>query len=113
MSDPVQLDAIRSLEALGGRDDPDARRKVAREFEALLVGEMTKLAHKPVFGETLLDGGSSARMWQELYLEQVVRAGSGRFGIASQLEASLPAGDRDRAAPTDGTGPQDRSEEPK
>ncbi len=85
--DGAKLDAIRGLEGLGTRTDPAARKAVAREFEALLVGEMTKIANKPVFGEPVLGGGSSSRMWQEMFLEQVVRQGAGRFGIA---EAAFP-----------------------
>ena len=84
--DGAKLDAIRGLEGLGTRKDPEARQAVAREFEALLVGEMTKIATKPVFGESVLSGGTSGRMWQEMFLEQVVRQGAGRFGIA---EAAL------------------------
>ncbi len=93
MTDPVNQDSIRTLEALGGRQDADSKRQVAREFEALLVGEMTKIASKPLFGESVLGGGSAGRMWQELYMEQVVRAGAGRFGIVDSVLASMPGGD--------------------
>ncbi len=84
------LDAIRALEGLGTRTDPAARAAVGREFEALLIGEITKGANRPVFGESLLSGGSAGEMWREMFLEQVVRAGAGRFGVADALWPSEP-----------------------
>lgn len=104
--DGARLDAIRGIEGLGSRTDPESRKAVAREFEALLVGEMTKIANKPVFGEPVLGGGSSSRMWQELFLEQVVRQGAGRFGIA---DSAFPTG---QSGAKTGDGASERPETP-
>ena len=83
--DPVRLDSIRGLEGLGSRKDPDSKAAVAREFEALLVGEMIKTANKPVLGgDKSLTGGSAGEIWRDMFLEQVVRAGAGSFGLASE-----------------------------
>jgi len=88
--DPVQLDSIRGLEGLGTRKGEDSKAEVAREFEALLVGEMIKTANKPVLGgDKSLTGGSAAEIWRDMFLEQVVRAGAGSFGLASETLKAL------------------------
>ncbi len=87
--DPAGLEALRALGGQVERGGAEARRQVAREFEALLVGEMMKQATRPTLGDTPLSGGSAARMWQEMFLDQVVRSGAGRFGLAEAVEREL------------------------
>ena len=89
--EPASFDVLRSLGAAAERNDSGAQRKVAREFEAMLVGEMMKQAGKPMLGEGLLSGGSAGRMWQEMFLDQIVRDGGGSFGIAGVVERELGA----------------------
>lgn len=89
--EPTSLDGLQSLGAKAERNDPAALRKVAQEFEALLVGEMMKRGGKPLMGESLLSGGSAGRMWQEMFLDQIVREGGGSFGIAEAVERELGA----------------------
>lgn len=91
--EPGALDSIRALSGLGSRRDPEARQQVAREFEALLVGEMMKSASKPLLAEGALSGGKAGRMWQELFLEQLVRQAAGNFGIAKETLRLLEAQD--------------------
>lgn len=89
--EPASLEGLQSLGAKAEQNDPAALRKVAQEFEALLVGEMMKQSGKPLMGEGLLSGGSAGRMWQEMFLDQVVREGGGSFGIAEAVERELGA----------------------
>ena len=89
--EPAGLEGLRILGAEAERNDPAALQKVAREFEALLVGEMMKQAGKPMLGESMLSGGSAGRMWQEMFLDQIVREGGGSFGIAEAVERELGA----------------------
>lgn len=90
--DPVDLNTLRTLGAAAERNDPGARREVAREFEALLVGEMMKQASKPMLKEGLLSGGSAGRMWREMFLDQIVHQGAGSFGLAEAIERELGGG---------------------
>ncbi len=90
--DPVDLGALRALGAAAERREGGALKSVAREFEALLVGQMMKQASKPMLGEGLLSGGSAGRMWQEMFLDQVVHQGAGSFGLADAIERELGAG---------------------
>ena len=90
--DPSALDALQGLGAEAARNDPAARRRVAREFEALLMGEMLKQAQRPLLGDAPLSGGSSARMWREMFLDQALRSGTGGFGLADAIERELGAG---------------------
>ncbi len=105
--DPTQLDSIRGLEGLGTRKDANSKAEVAREFEALLVGEMIKTANKPVLGgDKSLTGGSAGEIWRDMFLEQVVRAGAGSFGLASEtLKAIDGKAAEPRAASTNADAP--------
>ncbi|MCP3983644.1 MAG: hypothetical protein GY723_04605 [bacterium] len=87
--DPASLEGLRSLGAAAERNDAGALQKVAREFEALLVGEMMKQASKPLLEEGMLSGGSAGRMWNEMFLDQIVREGGGSFGLAEAVEREL------------------------
>ena len=90
--DPAALSTLTALAGREIRGDPEARREVAREFEALLVGEMMKAASRSGFGGHLLDGGSAGRMWQEMFIDHVARAGAGRFGLAESALRALDEG---------------------
>ena len=81
---------MQKLLSLAAADAPSLR-DVAREFEALLVGELTRQAAKPLPGESLLDGGSAARMYREQFFQEVARlsAERGSLGVAEVLERQL------------------------
>ena len=86
-----------ALLALAASEAPSVR-AVAREFEALLVGELTRGISKPLPGTKPLVGGSAERMYREQFFEQVARlvAERGGLGIAEQIERQLgAAGGRD------------------
>lgn len=82
------LDSLRSLAASG---DAEAAKRVAHEFEALVVGEMLRIASRPIGGSHPLDGGSAGRMAREQLnaeLARVVSQGRG-LGLARQLESQM------------------------
>jgi len=85
-STPLELLAQRS----SGETGIPARR-VAQEFEALLIGQMMKQAVSS--SSSTLDGGSAGRMYRELFLQEVARrmAARGGFGLARTLEDRLQA----------------------
>ena len=80
------------LLALAASEKPSLR-AVAREFEALLVGELTRQAARPLPGTRPLDGGSSGRMYREQFFQEVARlaAARGSLGIADAIERQLGA----------------------
>jgi Rod binding domain-containing protein len=95
--DPVLLlDAA----ARGGRA-PDPK-VVAREFEALLLGEMMKTAAKPLGVSDVLGGGSAGRMYQEMFLQEVARLAAARGGLG--LAATLGARLQSEGPPAEGGG---------
>ena len=93
--------SITELRSLANADSPEAIRKVAREFEALIVGEMLRFAAKPLAGGHLLDGGSAGRMAREqLNAELAQLASRGRgLGLARELERQLQANAPSAAEP--------------
>jgi Rod binding domain-containing protein len=89
--------SLHELRALATADDPGAARRVAQEFEALVVGEMLRLSSKPIAGEHPLDGGSAGRMAREQLhaeLARIVSHGRG-LGLAAQLEGQMRAAEGD------------------
>ncbi len=96
--------SLNELRELATSKDPAATRKIAQEFESLIVGEMLRYASKPLAGEHPLDGGSAGRMAREqLYSElaQVVSRGRG-LGLAQQIEQQLQTGNADDGAGEEG-----------
>ena len=86
---------LSELQSLATSKDPGSARRVAQEFEALIVGEMLKFASKPLAGGHALDGGSAGRMAMEQFqaeLAQIVSRGRG-LGLARDLERELDSGD--------------------
>lgn len=88
----------KSLEAAAERRDPSAVGRVAREFEALLMGELWKSAAKPLGFSNLLDGGQAGRMYRERFFQEAARAAvesrpsAVAIAIQRRLEASQDAG---------------------
>ena len=83
--------ATRSLETLvaQGRDvDP---KRVAGEFEAMLIGQIWKQAMKPLGVSHVLSGGSAGQIYQDLFVEELSRqtALTRGFGLAEELGAEL------------------------
>ncbi len=79
--------SLTELSSLVKRDARGAEEQAAKEFEAMILGEMMKAGSKPLMDETLLDGGSAGRMAREqlytqLALEATSKAG---LGLAQQL----------------------------
>jgi len=81
-----------ALLSLAASEAPSLR-AVAREFEALLIGELTRQAAKPLPGTKPLVGGSAERMYREHFFQEVARlaAERGSLGIADQIERQLAA----------------------
>ncbi len=87
-------ESLRELKSLSQANDGAATGKIAREFEAMIVGEMLRFGSKPLFGDNPLDGGSAGRMAREQLFSQlalIASRGQG-FGLARQLEAELVKG---------------------
>ena len=83
--------ALTELQSLSTAKGPAATRRVAQEFEAMIVGEMLRSASKPMMGSHPLDGGSAGRMAREQFLSelsQIVSRGHG-IGLARQLESQM------------------------
>ncbi len=83
-------ESLTELSSLVKRDPKRAEERAAKEFEAMVLGEMMKAGNKPLMGESLLDGGSAGRMAREqLYAQLALEAArGGGLGLAEQLGAS-------------------------
>lgn len=79
----TELDHLVESKARGSSE------RAAREFEALILSEMMKAGAKPMFEETLLDGGSAGRMARDqLYAQLALEASRGAgLGLSDQLIA--------------------------
>jgi len=101
MSDALGSTPLELLQRRAGETGIPARR-VAQEFEALLIGQMMKQAVSS--SSSTLDGGSAGRMYRELFLQEVARriAARGGFGLARTLEDRLEAAPDGAAAAGDG-----------
>lgn len=100
----VSTSALGELESLATSKDPAAARRVAQEFEALVVSEMLKSASKPMVESHVLDGGSAGRMAREQLnseLAQIVSRGRG-LGLAQALEFQMKSGAGDDAPREEG-----------
>jgi len=84
--------SLTELASLVKRDPKVAQDRAAKEFEAMILGEMMKAGSKPLMGESLLDGGSAGRMAREqLYAQLALEATRGAgLGLAEQLGESSP-----------------------
>ncbi len=89
----VAARGMSSLLALAASEKPEPA-AVAREFEALLVGELTRQAAKPLPGTRPLDGGSAGRLYREQFFQEVARlaAARGGLGIAAAIERQIGGG---------------------
>ena len=91
--------SLTELGALAQRNPEETRTRAAQEFEAMILNEMMKIANKPPFGETPLDGGSAGRMARDqLYAQLALEATKGRgLGLARELDLASqkaePGGD--------------------
>ena len=94
-------ESLTELTSLVKREPEVARERAAKEFEAMILGEMMKSGSKPVMGETLLDGGSAGRMAREqLYSQLALEATSkSGLGLARQLNRSSSEDDSQRSEP--------------
>lgn len=94
---PGPVDSIRELSAMASGERPIDPRRVAREFEALLLAEMMKTASAPLGISGVLDGGSAGRMYRELFLDEIARmtAARGGLGMADSLAERLQSETRD------------------
>lgn len=65
----------------------------ARQFEALLLGELLKRAQQPLFGETPLGGGAAGAMYRDWFADEVAKrmAAAGGLGLAAALGAGALA----------------------
>ena len=88
------ISATNSLARLQSQiaEEPEqASERAAREFESLVLSQMMKTGTKPLFEDSLLDGGSAGRMAREQLLTQLVAevaAGRG-LGLVAQLEGGM------------------------
>lgn len=83
--------SLTELQNLVAKEPKQAAARAAREFESLVLAQMMKTGTKPLFEDSLLDGGSAGRMAREQFLDQLVAevaAGRG-LGLVSQLEAAM------------------------
>jgi len=85
------IHSLRALQAMAQRDAPLDTGVVAREFEALLIGEMLKSSAKPLFSNGMLSGGSAGQMYREQFMDAVAEATAARggFGIGRAIERQL------------------------
>ena len=88
---PTELNALAGMDGLRDRvqrNDPDAMREVAVQFEALVMNLMLKSARDAGSGEGLFDGPNT-RQYLELMDQQVslALARQGGLGVAKMLGA--------------------------
>ncbi len=59
----------------------------ARQFEALLVGELLKRAQQPMFEEAPLSGGAAGAMYRDMFADEVAKrmAARGGLGLADAM----------------------------
>ena len=81
--------AVESALRLAARGREVEARDAAREFEAMLVGQILKNATAKITEEGPLGGGPGTRLYQELFLEEAVRQSGGRLGFAQWIETHL------------------------
>ncbi|MEW6169494.1 MAG: flagellar assembly peptidoglycan hydrolase FlgJ [Pseudomonadota bacterium] len=103
-----------TLRAQARSDDPEALRKAAQQFEALMMQQMLKSMREASLGDDVL-GGEQTQLYQEMFDQQIAQhlaAGRG-LGIADMLVRQLasgrdPANSRDSGLGTrdSGNGPQ-------
>lgn len=88
---PVDLPALVALAA--SESPPPA--VVAREFEALLLGELTRHAARPLPGTKPLGASSAGQLYREQFFQEVARrtAQQGGFGLAAVIERQLGGGE--------------------
>lgn len=55
--------------------------EAVREFEAYFVGEMLRSATRTPLGEGGLDGGPQARMYRELFYQEIARLATAQGGL--------------------------------
>ena len=66
----------------------DARpAQAAREFEALLVGELLKRAQQPMLDEVPLSGGAAGAMYRDMFSDELAKrmAARGGLGLADAM----------------------------
>ncbi len=81
--------ALQSAQRLAARGDDVDAADAAREFEAMLLGELMKDATKPLDEEGAIGHGPGTRLYQELFLEEVLRQSEGRLGLSQWIESEL------------------------
>ena len=69
--------------------------RAAREFESLFLAELLKRAHKPIFEDGLLSGGSAGAMYRDWFADEIAQrmAAAGGLGLAKAIaQNSSPSG---------------------
>lgn len=95
--------AVEAAVRLAARGQNVDAGEAAQEFESMLIGEMMKNATKPMSEDGPLGSSPGARLYQELFLEEVVRQSGGRMGLARWIEPKLESeGEREEAPTADG-----------
>jgi peptidoglycan hydrolase FlgJ len=64
--------------------------RAAREFESLFLAELLKRAHKPMFEDGLLSGGSAGAMYRDWFADEIAQrmAAAGGLGLAKAIAQS-------------------------
>ena len=90
---PASTAGWTTLEAAAERRDAGASERVAREFEALLLGELWKSAARGLGFSSLMDGGPAGRMYRERFFQEAVRTAveSRPSALASAIQRQLAA----------------------
>jgi len=96
------LQDLASLRARARRDDPEALRAAARQFESLFIRMMLKSMREASLGDPLMEGEGSA-FYRDLFDQQLAldMARQGGLGLADALVRQLT---RARQAPADRLG---------
>lgn len=89
---PVQLDSPLPAGLSAGKDTPEARAEAAKQFEALLLGELMKAMRATAsFGEE--EGDAFARgTYGEMFDQALVESSAGGLGIAQLFERQTSGG---------------------
>jgi Rod binding domain-containing protein len=88
MTDPISATAPQALAAAHPKDDPAKVASAAKQFEALLIGQMMKSMHDAEGGEDEDESASSAMDYGREVFAQAMAANGG-FGLAAMIAKGL------------------------
>ncbi|MDD3764935.1 MAG: flagellar assembly peptidoglycan hydrolase FlgJ [Nevskiales bacterium] len=82
-----------SLRADARREDPEALRKAAQQFEAIMLQQMLKSMRAASLGDDVL-GGEQTQFYQEMFDQQIAQhlAATKGFGVADMMVRQLRGG---------------------